>query len=62
MISTGTSPDPIINIKFSGNDNYILSGTVNNAVNPADFIAYSDAVTRNVNYASLTSVVDKGVG
>ena len=61
MISTGTYPEPIINIKLSGNDNYILSRTVNNAVILADFIAYSDAVTRNVNYASLTSVVDKGV-
>ena len=62
LISTGTSADPIINVKLSGNDNYILSGTNNNAIVGADMIPYTDSTTRNVAFASVTSIIDNGVG
>ena len=62
LISTGTSSDPIINIDLSGNDNYILSGTVNNAVAGGDQIAYSDANTKTVQFSSVTSLINNGIG
>ena len=62
LISTGTSSDPTINIDLSGNNNYILSGTGNNAVAGGDKIPYSDVDTKTVQYFSVTSLINGGIG
>ncbi len=62
LISTGTSSDPVINIDLSGNNNYILSGTGNNAVAGGDQIPYSDVNTKTVQYSSVTSLINNGIG